>query len=218
MLTEIKFSEDRFYRTGLQNEPSKFYNDALSNSNQFDLFVGKLSLNSINFFTFGFATFIRNNGKMRIVFNLHFEKMELLDFLKSLDATGKHFFNCVAWMISHRRIQLQIINPKSGFAVYKSGIFSDGKNSVSFDSSTNFNSHGWLENFEELEMYLSWEEGRSMKMIDKRRNDFEILLSDKTDSAEFINTIVSQFGNKSLNDLLIQEKILVKKLGFINAN
>lgn len=210
MLTEIKFPEDRFYRTGLQNEPSKFYNDALSNSNQFDLFVGKLSLNSLNPFAFGFATFIRNNGKIRIVFNSHFEQMELMDYLKSLDEVGKHFFNCIAWMISNQRIQIQIINPKNGVAFYKSGIFSDGENSVSFDSSTDFNSRGWFENFEEVEVYLSWEEGRSMKMINKRRNDFENLLSDTNDSSEFVNAIVSQFGNTSLNDLLVHEKRLQK--------
>ena len=210
MLAEINFPEDRFYKTGLPNEPTKFYFDALSNSNQFDLLVGKLGLNSLNPFAFGLATFIGNNGKMRIVFNSHFEQLELVNYLKSLDEVGKHFFKCVAWMISNQRIQLQIINPKSGIASYKAGIFSDGENSVSFDSSTDFNSRGWLENFEEVETYLSWEEGRSMTMIDKRRKYFENLISEKNDFVEFANAILRQFGNKSLNDLLIQEKKLQK--------
>jgi hypothetical protein len=216
MLTEINFPEDRFYKTGLPNQPTKFYNDVLNNSNQLDLLLGKLSLNSINPLASGFATFIRNMGKMRIVFNLPFEQVELKEYLKLLDEVGKHFFNCIAWMISHHRIR--IIDLKNGIAPYKTGIFSDGVNSILFDSSTDFNSHGWLENFEEVEVYLSWEEGRSMKLINKRTNDFEKILCENNDSAELVNAIVIQFGNKSLNELLIQEKILVKKLGFINAD
>ena len=48
-----------------------------------------------------------------------------------------------------------------GIAQYKLGAFSYGEvNSVSFDLCSD--SYGWLENVEYVQVFLSWEEGRSI--------------------------------------------------------
>jgi hypothetical protein len=49
---------------------------------------------------------------------------------------------------------------EGGIAHYKSGVFSDGENSIGYKASCNFTLNGLSENLEELEAFLSWENGR----------------------------------------------------------
>ena len=59
MLKEVRWSEDRSYRTGSESEPVQFYMDGLCHSKNFDLLLGYFSSAAINVLSLGFATFLR---------------------------------------------------------------------------------------------------------------------------------------------------------------
>ncbi len=238
MLKNVKWAEDRDYRTGSEDEPLQFYIDALCNSKSFDLLLGYFSSSALNVLSLGFANFIYSGGKMRAVINnilsekdkeaiLHGQNKEIFSSIynfedikelkASLDDYGRHFFECFAWLIATDKIELKVIRPKNrkGISHYKSGVFSDGENFVSFKSSCNFTYYGFLENLEELDCRLSWE-GNDLKKIQKQKNDFEKLFSGKSEIVDYLDVekvkvaIKQEFGDKNIQELIIQEKELIK--------
>ncbi|MBK8698323.1 MAG: hypothetical protein IPN29_01720 [Saprospiraceae bacterium] len=215
MLKEINWSEERAYRVGSQSEPVHFYSDCLNNSNHFDLLLGYFNSAAISNLSLYFARFLKQGGTMRLIVT------DVQQSMDSLDKRSRHFLNCVAWMIENKKVQIKVVQPKSGKEIthFKSGIFYDGIEMISFDGYSNFTATGSLENFQELEseIYLSWEKGRSTKMIDNRSNKFENIFSENSDDVEqisvkiFLDIVTSKFGNKSLSELLLQEKTLNEK-------
>lgn len=247
MLKEVTWAEDRDYKTGSDDEPLQFYLDALCNSTTFDLLLGYFSSSAINLLSLGFANFIYSGGTMRAVINnvlseedkaaiaqgqnkesfssvFNFEDIKSLH--QSLDVYGKHFFECFAWLIYNNKIEIKIIKPKGGKGIshYKSGIFSDGKNTVSYKSSCNFTYYGFIENLEELECRLSWDDQRSKRFVDKQVKDFEDIFSGNSKNVEYLDideiksVIKNEFGNKNIQELLIQEKELISKKDKIFSN
>lgn len=240
MLKNVNWAENRNYRTGSQDEPVQFHLDALCNSKTFDLLLGYFSSSALNVLSLGFANFIYSGGRMRAVINnvlseedkTAIEKGQkkeafstvynfnnVRELKASLDEYGKHFFECFAWLIANDRIEIKIIKPKDGkgIAHYKSGVFSDGVDSICFKSSCNFTAYGLLENLEELECFLSWENGRSNKQIGAQNEYFNEIFTEKADFVEFLNiddvkaVIKNDFGDKNIHELLIQEKELLSK-------
>lgn len=240
MLKNVNWAENRNYRTGSQDEPVQFHLDALCNSKTFDLLLGYFSSSALNVLSLGFANFIYSGGRMRAVINnvlseedkTAIEKGQkkeafstvynfnnVRELKASLDEYGKHFFECFAWLIANDRIEIKIIKPKDGkgIAHYKSGVFSDGVDSICFKSSCNFTAYGLLENLEELECFLSWENGRSNKQIGAQNEYFNEIFNEKADFVEYLNiddvkaAIKNDFGDKNIHELLIQEKELLSK-------
>ena len=247
MLKEVNWSEDRSYRTGSESEPIQFYMDGLCNSKKFDLLLGYFSSAAINVLSLGFASFLYNSGTVRMavnnvlsqedkdaivagregnVQNTAVDLSDIKQLKRTLDEYGRHFFDCLAWLIANDKIQIKIIRPKSGrgIAHYKSGVFSDGIDSVGFKASCNFTAFGLLENLEELDGFLSWENSRSSKMINRQNKDFEDIFSGNSDVVEYIDAndilvaIKKEFENSSLNELLIKEKELVEKKSRVLEN
>ncbi|GAB4093510.1 DEAD/DEAH box helicase family protein [Flaviaesturariibacter terrae] len=144
--------------------------------------------------------------------------------LKSvLDDYGRHFFECLAWLIANQRIQIKVIRPKkNGISHYKSGVFSDGVDKVGFKASCNFTAYGLLENLEELDVALTWENGKSK--IDSQTNWFEKIFNEEADFVEYVPVesiqiaIRNEFGERELNELVLQEKELVEKKQKANEN
>ena len=157
MLKEVKWSEDRSYRTGSESEPVQFYLDSLCNSKEFDLLLGYFSSAAINVLSLGFASFLYNGGTMRMIVNnvlSHEDRdaikiglegstvtnaIDLKDIgrlKETLDEYGIHFFECLSWLIANEKIKIIFIRPKNGkgIAHYKSGTFSDGLDQVGFKS------------------------------------------------------------------------------------
>ena len=247
MLKSGEWSPDRSYMSGSGNEPIEFYLSGLQNSIKLDLLLGYFSSSAINILSLGFATFLYSGGKVRMIIN-HllsekdkdairvgkqgeiergaFDLTDIKQLKRTLDDYGKHFFNCLAWLIANDRIQIKIIRPKTGkgIAHYKSGVFSDRINSVGFKASSNFTAYGLVENLEELDAFLSWENSRSSKMINRQNNYFEEIFSGKADFVEYLEienvaiAIRKEFGNKSLKELVIQEKDLLEKKSRVFEN
>ena len=240
MLKDCDWSIDSDYKTGTENEPLQFYLDGLANSSEFHLLLGYFSSAAINLLSVGFATFISKGGKMRMVIN-HllsekdkeaFEKGQNSDNLnkvfdlsdvvslgKVLDEYDTHFFECLAYLIAEKRIEIKVIKPKNnrGIAHYKSGVFSDGKNSVGYKASCNFTLFGLSENLEELEAFLDWEDERSNKLIKKQLKIIDSYFSEQDEDVEYLSAnevevaIKDKFGNKNIDELIVQEEQLFEK-------
>ncbi len=239
-LRKIEFAKDGVYRTQSSNEPVSFYLYALSNSIKFDLLLGYFSSSAINILSLGFATFLYNGGKMRIVANDVLSENDanaiknsetinsnskLLDLKniksmrESLDEYNNHFFNCISWLIANNRIEIVLIKPKNsrGIAHYKSGVFYDGiGNKVQFKASCNFTYYGLVENLEELDVNLSWEQIAESKI--KSYEDYFLDVFDKKsdvvdyiDVEDVLKNITETFSVQSIENLLIDEQTLIEK-------
>ncbi|MBS1758870.1 MAG: DEAD/DEAH box helicase family protein [Bacteroidetes bacterium] len=245
MLKDCEWSIDRDYKTGSENEPMQFYLEGLANSSEFHLLLGYFSSAAINLLSVGFATFISKGGKMRMVIN-HllsekdkevvekglnentskvFDLTDIVTLGRILDEYDTHFFECLAYLIAQKRIEIKVIKPKNsgGIAHYKSGVFSDGENNIGYKASCNFTLNGLSENLEELEAFLSWENGRSNKLIKKQIRIIDDYFAEKDDSVEYLSAndieiaIRDKFGNKDLNELIVKEdELLKKKMSLVN--
>lgn len=246
MLKDCEWSADRDYKTGSENEPLQFYLDGLANSTEFNLLLGYFSSSAINLLSVGFATFISKGGKMRMVIN-HllsakdkeiiekatqdninkvFDLTDLVGLERVLDEYDNHFFECLAYMIAEKRIEIKVIKPKNGrgIAHYKSGVFSDGQEYVGYKASCNFTLYGLSENLEELEAFMSWENGRSNKLIKKQLKLIEDYFNERDNDVEYIPArdievvLKDKFGKKDINELIVQEEQLLKKKRSLISN
>ena len=240
MLTEISLPLSGEYRTGTDWEPVVFHMDALMESKQLDLLLGYFSSTAINVLACGFAKFISNGGMVRMVVNhilsekdkeailrgqstsetvYNFTSDDVKRLKASLNEYGRHFFECLAWLVSTQKIKIKAIKPKSdkGISHYKSGIFSDGTNQIRFKSSCNFTASGLLENLEELGIRCSWKSDAEKQAIAEYQEYFEGIFDERADFVEYVSiydveeAIWDEFGSKDLNELLIQEKQLFQK-------
>jgi len=214
--------------------------DALLESNKLDLLLGYFSSSAISVLSLGFAKFLSNNGQVRIIVNnilsekdkeailkgqttsetaYNFTSDEIKRLKTSLDEYGRHFFECLAWLISSKKIRIKSIKPKKdrGISHFKSGIFSDGTNQVKFKSSCNFTASGLLENLEELSIRCSWESEGDIHAIEEYQVYFEDIFAERADFVEYVPieevevAIRNEFGSKDLHELLIQEEQLSRK-------
>ena len=169
MLYEVDWAEDGTYRPDEYYSPEKFFNDCLKNSKEFDLQLGYFSSATISILAEGFATFISNGGKMRLVINhivseqdkgaidkgLHggvidcFDLENFSELRKTFDEYQQQFFECLAFLIYRNRIEIKIVKPrnKRGIAHTKSGQFRDGDSITSFTGSANFTISGLSKTF-----------------------------------------------------------------------
>src|SRR6218665_3838692 len=227
MLKDCDWSDDRDYKSGTENEPMQFYLEGLANSSEFQLLLGYFSSAAINLLSVGFATFIGKGGRMRMVINhlLSEKDKEAIEKAENIDGRNKvfdlsdvvllgtildgydvHFFECLAYLIAGK-----------GIAHYKSGVFSDGENYVGYKASCNFTWFGLSENLEELEAFLSWEDGRSNKLIKKQLQVMDKYFAEQDDDVEYLSAneievaIRDKFGGKDLNELIVQEEELMKR-------
>lgn len=247
MLKDCDWSIDRDYKTGSENEPLQFYLDGLANSNEFSLLLGYFSSSAINLLSVGFATFISKGGKMKMVIN-HllsakdkeaisrvednpneirvFDLTDIVSLGRVLDEYDTHFFECLAYLIAEKRIEIKVIKPKNGkgIAHYKSGVLSDGQDAVGYQASCNFTYYGLSENIEQLEAFLSWENGRSNKLIKKQLKLIDDYFAEKDEDVEYIPVsdievvLKDRFGKKDINELLVQEEQLLKKKQSLISN
>lgn len=247
MLKECNWSEDRDYKTGTENEPLQFYLDGLAHSSEFHLLLGYFSSAAINLLSVGFATFISKGGKMRMVINhllsekdknalsrveenpneiRTFDLTDVDELQRNLDEYDSHFFECLAYLISEKRIEIKIIKPRNGkgIAHYKSGVFRDGQDAVGYKASCNFTYYGLSENIEELEAFLSWENGRSNKLINKQQKLIDRYFAEEDEDVHYLNindievVLKDRFGKKDINELLVQEEQLLKKKQSLISN
>ena len=170
------------YSSGF-DEPREFFTEALIESKNFDLGLGFFSSSGIRSLSYGFALFVANGGKMRVVINdvlseadkraiLLGQKNKVADELceriisdiekmkETFSQADELFFRCFSYLISIKRIEFgATLSAKGGLAHDKYGIFTDSKgDKVAFIGSANF-SHTALElNSETITVFSSWKD------------------------------------------------------------
>ena len=238
MLKDIAFPKGEEYRSGTDNEPFAFYLESLVESKRLDLLLGYFSSSAINVLALGFATFISNGGRVRLIINhvlsvqdkamvlkgmavdtegRQFSAEDFHGLKNALDKYGQHFFDCIAWLIAQKRIEIRAIKPigRRGIAHYKSGIFYDGSNKVKFKGSCNFTASGLLENLEELDLKLSWK--LEPDAFTEYEQDYNQIFDGLTDYAALIpfekieEVIAREYGGKDLDELLVNEQQLLEQ-------
>ena len=239
MLYEVDWAEDGTYRPGEYNSPEKFFNDCLENSKEFDLQLGYFSSATISVLADGFASFISNGGRMRLVINhivseedkdaiskgVHGGVIDCFDLTnfetlrQTFDEYQQQFFECLAFLIYDKRIDIRIIKPrnKKGISHTKSGQFRDGDSVTSFTGSANFTISGLFNNLEEIKIDRSDSiDMMVQKRIKGQREEFDIIMEGKKKNVEYlspdnlISAIQSAYGDKDIEELLDVEKKLRK--------
>lgn len=239
MLYEVDWADDGTYRPGEFNSPEKFFNDCLENSKEFDLQLGYFSSATISVLADGFATFISNGGRMRLVINhivseedkeaiskgVHGGVVDCFDLTnfetlrQTFDEYQQQFFECLAFLIYNKRIDIRIIKPrnKKGIAHTKSGQFRDGDSVTSFTGSANFTINGLFNNLEEIKIDRSDSVDKMVQnRIASQREEFDSIMNGKKRNIDYlspenlISAIQSNFGDKDIEELLDVEKKLRK--------
>lgn len=235
------------YSSG-ETEPAEFFLDSLLESDHFDLALGFFSSSAIRSLSIGFAFFIHNGGKMRVLINnllspqdkdaietgiqnqnsLIFLSEEEKDIITNIDSLFKslsiyddHFFKCLSFLISIKRIEFKAIVPiKAGIAHHKFGIFSDqSNNKVAFTGSINFSKQALFNNLETISCYKSWTNEKTER---ERLNYYDSLFCKiwngnssvaREIPIEKVQTVLnSHYPTNGIQELLNEEKELISGL------
>ncbi len=242
---DVKWPNSRRYKSHGEWEPIGFFSDCLCNATRFDLKLGFFSSSAINILSDGFATFLYNGGRMRLIINdilseqdkyallqaknAHYiipalPLTDLVSLKEILSERGRHFFDCIAWLIKNERIQIKIISPKgsNGISHTKCGLFADATNKVAFDGSCNFSRTALIENCESITAFCDWDSPSDKFKVEDVEDDFLQTFLEKNDTVEYLDAteirtnILSAFPDKELNDLLKDEAKLLSDQSISN--
>ena len=235
--TDIIWPNHRRYKSRTEWEPIGFFSDCLCNATNFDLMLGFFSSSAINVLSYGFASFLYNGGKMRLIANniltpqdkqaiidgqtvkIHnyYNLSDIASIQETLSKRDRHFFECLSYLISNNRLELVIIEPKDGVGMShtKSGVFYDGENKVAFDGSCNFSKTALIDNIESLTAACDWDGEIGKAKVEIVEADFEDTFEGNNDSVQYLNataiktSITSTFTNVDLITLLQHEEELI---------
>lgn len=233
----VMWPASRRFKSRTEWEPIGFFSESLCNSTQFDIKLGFFSSSAINVLSDGFATFLCNGGRMRMVINdilsiedqqamivseandfvPYFDLQNLQEVSRTLSERDKHFFECLAWLIKNERLEIKIVAPKygEGIAHSKCGLFSDGVNRVAFDGSCNFSRAALIENLECLTAFCDWDGQGDVYKIDDIAEDFEKTFSGNDDTVVYLKAedvtagIRNNFKHKEIEELIRDEQNLI---------
>lgn len=217
------------------DEPKEFFTEALIESSTFDLGLGFFSSSGIRSLAYGFALFIANGGKMRVIINNilskedkeaiengqkhiinEFEKRILsnVTFLtQTLSKEDDHFFRCLSYLISINRIEfVATISTKGGIGHDKYGVFTDEKGcKVAFIGSANFSKSALELNGETITVFTSPDD-------DKRIEEYQTLFDKtwKNDTPHLIHISMNEvktyirekYNNVTIHDILADSSVL----------
>lgn len=236
--SDIIWPESRRYKSRTEWEPIGFFSDCLCNATQFDLMLGFFSSSAIAVLSDGFAAFLHNGGRMRLIINdiLTDEDKSAIEVGKSakelsafniddienlrntLSARDKHFFECLSWLIRNNRIEIKIIAPKDGIGIShtKCGILSDGISKVAFDGSCNFSKSALVDNLESITASCDWDGKSEQAKIRDTEKDFNATFNENNENVKYVDAskiksyISTTFQTKELQDLLEDENTLLE--------
>lgn len=237
--TDIIWPNHRRYKSRTEWEPIGFFSDGLCNAIHFDLMLGFFSSSAINVLSYGFASFLFNGGKMRLIINniltsqdkeaiingqrqsiiKTYDLSDIKNIHETLSKRDKHFFECLSYLIQHDRLELKVIEPKEGNGIShtKVGVFHDGKNRVSFDGSCNFSKTALIDNLESLTISCDWDGEVEIAKVEDISKDFirtftgESLAVNYLDAESIKTSISSAFTDTDIITLLKDEYELLGK-------
>lgn len=235
--SDIEWPNSGRYASDSEWKPIGFFSEGLCNATQFDLLLGFFASSAISVLSSGFAAFLYNGGKMRLIINdilseedrdavttgLSTKQLEAFDITnlaelrKTLSERDKHFFECLSWLIRNNRIEIKVIAPKNsiGISHTKCGIFSDGLNKVAFDGSCNFSKSALIDNLESISAYCEWDSPKDKARVADIEATFNKTFSGANDDVVYLSPdsiktqICDKFPDKELPQLLKDEKELL---------
>ena len=189
------------YRTGEDDIVKDFYVPCMKVSTLYRRAVGYFTSHGLSMAANGVANLVNRNGKMQLVASPHLspEDAETLQNAvvdpdsvlkgiveKNFDLEDKLIndrLNALAWLAASEMLEIKLAiridhNGKYTDGIYheKLGMFSDDSGSqVSFIGSSNETKGGLLENFESIEAFCSWHEGREKERVEGHLENFEAL-------------------------------------------
>lgn len=234
---DIEWPDSGRYASDSEWKPIGFFSEGLCNATQFDLLLGFFASSAISVLSSGFATFLYNGGRMRLIINdilseedrdaittgfstkqiSAFDLSNLSELQKILSERDKHFFECLSWLIRNNRIEIKVIAPKNtiGISHTKCGVFSDGLNKVAFDGSCNFSKSALIDNLESISTYCDWDSNKDKARVADIENTFSKTFDGKNEDVVYISPenikmqICQTFPSKELPQLLNEEKELI---------
>lgn len=231
--TNIIWPNHRRYKSRTEWEPIGFFSDCLCNATSFDLMLGFFSSSAINVLSYGFASFLYNGGKMRLIINnvltsqdkeaivngcrhsiiKTYDLFDIHNIHETLSKRDKHFFECLSYLISENRLDIVVIEPKDGLGIShtKVGVFYDNADKVAFDGSCNFSKTALIDNLESLSVSCSWDGAIDCAKVEDIENDFARTFGGNNKSVNYLSVeaiktqIITTFENRDIADLLKQE-------------
>ena len=232
--SDVIWPNSRRYKSHSEWEPVGFFSDCLCNATRFDLKLGFFSTSAINVLSDGFSAFLYNGGRMRLIINdvLSQQDKDILNkagdsraiipaislndiakLKETLSERGRHFFDCIAWLIRNNRIEIKIVTPKdsNGISHTKCGLFADATNKVAFDGSCNFSRTALIENVESITAFCDWDSPSDKFRIEDVEEDFLRTFNGEDNSVEYLDasairtSITSTFPDKTIKNLLEEE-------------
>ena len=237
--TDVIWPKSRRFMSRTDWEPLGFFSEALCNATTFDIKLGFFSSSAINELADGFAAFLYNGGRMRMIINdvlseedrtaivvgesdintPYFDLNAIGHISYTLSKHDEHFFECLSWLIRNERIEIKIITPKigNGIAHSKCGVFSDGINKVAFDGSCNFSKMALIENIESINAFCDWDGERDKERINDIVRDFNRTFSGEDDTVKYLKAdqiityITKTYKYKDIQELLEDERRILHR-------
>lgn len=88
------------------------------------------------------------------------------------NALSRHTLRCLAYLISVKRLQVQIALLKDAIFHPKVWLISDGTDTVAVHGSSNLTVTGLSKNFEQVSVTKSWSDGNSSFVVERLRSEF----------------------------------------------
>lgn len=237
--TDAIWPKSRRFMSRTNWESLGFFSEALCNATTFDIKLGFFSSSAINVLADGFAAFLYNGGRMRMIINdvlseedrtaivvgesdintPYFDLNAIGHISYTLSKHDEHFFECLSWLIRNERIEIKIITPKigNGIAHSKCGVFSDGINKVAFDGSCNFSKMALIENIESINAFCDWDGERDKERINDIVRDFNRTFSGEDDTVKYLKAdqiityITKTYKYKDIQELLEDERRILHR-------
>ena len=216
-LLDIKNNLKMSYNSDEDDILNNFLIPCFTNSTKYRRLTGFFSSNALAIAARGIAFFVKNGGKIEIIVSPKISKKdweviknpesvtkeleeEFLKDLKNLEQLAIDHLKMLGWMIKTGKLEIKfaiLSDSILGMHHQKMGIFEDNEgNLVSFKGSCNETHMGWIENIEDFEVFVSWNEEDERRII-KHLGRFEKFWLGQTERTHI-------FTASKINEILIE--------------
>lgn len=241
---DIKFHETLQYRSDGEHIPLEFYESTFPVAKEIDLLLGYFSSNAFKVLSRSMAEFIYNGGSMRIITNHIFSQKdkenllinnkldsedEIIDIFgdieqleKELSEEGKHFFDCLKYLISKDRLKLvPVLFNEVNLVHCKTMILHDGNDYITTDGSINFTLSALMKNSESLTVNVPWIgttfEQRNIEIID----NFNLIFNKEHPAYKYLEPkevegAINKIGNSKEIEELLEDSMKLDDSYFSN--
>jgi len=236
--TSIDFPKSMQYSSDSDRIPIEFYESVFPLSVEIDMLLGYFSSNALKTLCRGFAEFIYNGGKLRIITNHELSVSDkenllvntkldhediIIDIFSDIEKLraqlgphGVHFFDCLKYLLDKERLTFQSVKQApDNLSHYKEILFFDGENYLFAHGSCNFTQAGLIKHGESFTVDKSWDASEAeLIRISEQRKKFKLLFQQKHKSYKYLDHsevigIVRKVGNNRTEIELLEDAIII---------